>query len=437
MRLRQHAWIVSGISGLVVGALLAVLGVWLVRETPPEPDPSGTLKIATGPDDSAGRWRHTLIAMWNAQHPEHPVEMVPLPPTADGQHAQMAAAAGPNSDVDVYNLDVTMIAEFARKKQIREVDQSLLPPGFLDGFLRRPLETCRYEEPDTLWALPLNTDAGLLFYRKDLVPRPPTQWTDVVNIAKQMTAQGSMATYVAQLRDYEGLTVNAMEAVWAEGGEIVSSDNKGVVVTREQMNKGVRRLIPVPGEPATTMHPNARGFDETSSRDAFAQGEALFMRNWPVQHSALLNNDNDSADLSVRERVPFSVGKLPGSQERIPGPSALGGQNLAIASTSKKPRTAQAFIEFMTQESSQLLLARYGGFAPTRKAPYKDEAVRKAYPYMPTLEESIESAKLRPVTPHYTNFSREFRRIVIHAMNNGGDPPHDFGETLTNALQGR
>jgi hypothetical protein len=41
------------------------------------------------------------------------------------------------------------------------------------------------------------------------------------------------------------------------------------------------------------------------------------------------------------------------------------------------------------------------------------------------------------VTPYYANFSATFRTIVSDAMNNGGEPPEDFAEQLTQSLEGR
>ena len=298
-----------------------------------------------------------LVDLWNAEHPRSPAKLVELNQAADAQRSQMVNDAKADSDTDVYLLDVPLLAEFVappgEDPYIEPLDQSRLPPGFLDGFLAKPLESCRYQDPDKLWALPFNTDAGLLFYRSDLVKQPPAVWEQVGPTAQQVAP--GMSAYVTQLQDYEGLAVNALEAIWAEGGELTDGDT--FIATADMMSRGIRRLIPTgPG----AMHPGARGFDETTSSEAFAGGEAVFMRNWPVQYSKLLSND----DVAKTKRVEFEVTALP-------GPSVLGGQNLAMARDSEQPRAAQAFIQFMTQESSQLLLrgtaaSRRPASCPTR-----------------------------------------------------------------------
>jgi multiple sugar transport system substrate-binding protein len=368
--------------------------------------------------------------MWNADHPDTKAKIVELPQATNGQRSQMIAQAKANSgEVDIFNLDVTMLAEFAAPPGedpfILPVDESRLSPEFLDGFLDNPLDTCRYD--NTLWALPLNTDAGLLYYREDLVPEPPGEWDELVDIAQQVPAPPSVAAYTTQFADYEGMTVNVLEAIWDEGGDVVDANGK-VVADSETMSRGIRRFMDTSGGPRPVLHPDTGTFNEADSREAFARGEVLFMRNWPVQHSTLLNND--TPDVSKPKRIPFGVTTLP-------GPSALGGQNLAVAAKSDAPRAAQDLIEFMTQDSSQLLLARYGGFAPTRKAPYRDKTTTTHRPYLSTLQAAVESANLRPITPYYPYFSDAVRDIVRIAMANGGEPPKDFGVRLTRSLQGR
>lgn len=418
MRFRAKSWMLPAVAGVVAGALVAVLGVWLWPDPPGLEE--GELLILSGADDSVGKWRQTLVDLWNAEHPNTQARIEELEPNADSQRSQMIAAAETRTDVDIFNLDVTMLAEFAappgKDPFIRPIDESRLPPGFLDGFLEKPLATCRYE--DELWALPFNTDAGLLFYRNDVVSTPPTTWDELVAMAEQEPA---IAGYLGQLDDYEGLTVNALEAVWGVRGEVVNSENL-VVAEADTLRTAFLRLMD------DVVSPDARGYDENTSREAFARGEGLFMRNWPVQYSKLLNTDDP--DVTKPQRVAFAITALP-------WPSALGGQNLAIAADTDQPRAAQAFIEFMTQESSQLLLARYGAFAPTRKTTYEDEALNTRYEYMPELRKSIEGAKPRPITPYYPRFSETFRGIVNHAMGNDGQPPADFVQRLNDALQGR
>ncbi len=94
----------------------------------------------------------------------------------------------------------------------------------------------------------------------------------------------------------------------------------------------------------------------------------------------------------------------------LPGPSALGGQNLAVAQESRHPEAARQLIEFLTSEASQQVLFQDGGLASTRLRTYRDPVINTEYPYASKLLNAVDSAELRPVTAHYWTFSRVFGR---------------------------
>ena len=421
---RHTSWLILGV----------VLGV-LITLTVPIAFPitssleEGELVILSGRDASANDQRQALINQWNDLHPKNQARIVELPCQADAQHSEMMAQAQANrSDVDIYNLDVTWTAEFAHRDLIRQLDASEVDTA---GFLAKPLETCRYD--GNLWALPFNSDAGLLYYRSDLVPTPPRSWTrlklEVDQILERPQPAGSplVAGYTGQLANYEGLTVNALEAIWSADGNVVSADGQVVISDKlEDTELGLDRLRRSPADSQLVL-PDSFAYDETRSTQAFREGKVIFMRNWPVAYRSLAAPANEA---SPAPPVPFGVAALP-------GPSVLGGQNLAIAKQSSKPRAAQALIEFLTDDRSQQLLFERGGFAATREIVYRDSGVTDQYKYARVLLEAIERSRLRPATPYYNRFSEVFRNVVHEALRDGKPLPPDFPDRLREALKGK
>ncbi|HLL65059.1 MAG TPA: extracellular solute-binding protein [Micromonosporaceae bacterium] len=420
--------------GVVVGALL---GWYLqpVLTAPDGPEP-GALVILSGHDDSVGGQRQALVDQWNAENKANPARIEVLPRTADGQWSEMVARhQSGESQADVYNLDVTWTADFVAEKRILPLREEGLDT---DEFLKGPLSTCRADgaESGQLWALPFNTDAGLLFYRTDLVPKQQHAWTwqrmtaAVEQAMVSPTAAGPrpVAGYAGQFADYEGLTVNALEMIWAAGGDVVNEQGR-VVIDSTEAAEGLKRLAAAlaPGSPQVAL-PASRSFYEWQTTQAFADGQVAFMRNWPVAYRSLAETGQGEAGSPAR--VPFDVAQLPGK-------SVLGGQNLAIAASTKRPRAAQKLIEFLTSDRSQQILFERGGFAATRAIVYEDQAVINRYRYAPTLRDAIEVARSRPVTPHYARFSEAFRKVVLEALEHGGELPSDAVERLTGALEGR
>jgi multiple sugar transport system substrate-binding protein len=426
----------AGWSGLVGGIAIGVAATLLASTYlvpglgPDERWESGKLVILSGTDDGFGDQRQGLIDQWNALTDRPDAEIIPVAGGTTAQRAEMveyAQAGGRN--IDIYNLDVTLIAEFVDFGYLRPLDESRVD---FDGFLARPLQTCRRK--DRLWALPFNTDAALLYYRTDLVPAgpAPTSWAGITNaVEAAFAAPGApndpdrrpVAGYAGQLADYEGLTVNAIEAIWAAGGDVVD-DEGNVVVDTPETREGLRRLAAglAPGNPQVIL-PDSREHDEGDTTQAFRDGRVMFMRNWPVAYRSLRGGE------ASEPTVAFDVA-------RIPGRSVLGGQNLAIAADSDQPRAAQELIQYLTSARSQQILFERGGFAATREIVYQDPAVRANFPYAATLLDAIKQADLRPVTPYYAMFSETFREGVRFALGNGGELPPNFTTRLANALKG-
>ncbi|MEU4427295.1 extracellular solute-binding protein [Actinoplanes sp. NPDC024001] len=418
---RKLTWIAVGV--------IAMVGITsareLIRDEPPAAQQAGRaeLVIYSGVDESTGGQRQQLIEDWNKLHPETPARLVSLSRSADAQHSEMRATAQSEApDADVYNLDTTWTAAFASAGFILPLDEST----DTSGFLAAPLETCRFD--GKLWALPFNTDAGLLYYRTSVPGSAlPAALPPGPNDVRALTdaVPGIEAGFVTPLDAYEGLTVSALEAIWAEGGEVYDAEKDLVVIDSKPARAGLKKLADALNQvdgllPA--VHPRSMTFREDTSREAFRSGKVPLMRNWPVAYGQLRAGDQPMQDFDVRS---------------LPGPSVLGGQNLAVASSTDNPRAAQELIRFLTSEESERRLFRDGGLAATRTAAYEDPLVLKNRPYAPTLRQALDNARARPETTHYALFSSTFQEIVTQALSNGGGLPDDAVPRLTRALHGR
>jgi multiple sugar transport system substrate-binding protein len=412
-----------GWFGMGVLAMVAVASARTLIHDPPPPPASAELVILTGADESLGGQRQALVDRWNSEHPDTPARLENLSTSSDAQHSEMVARAQSDTPgVDIYNLDVTWTAEFATAGYLRPLDEATDTTGFLEA----PLRTCRFD--DRLWALPFNTDAGLLYFRTSVPPDAlpatlPPQQNDVrALLASEPDMQGGMVTPLAP---YEGLTVSALEAIWAAGGDVYDAENNLVVIDSQPARTGLRRLAEAlrkSGDLPPSVDPRSTDFREETSRAAFQRGEVPLMRNWPVAYGQLRAGDKPMTDFDVRP---------------LPGRSVLGGQNLAVAAGTRDPRAAQELVAFLTSEDSERVLFGAGGLAATRAAVYDDPQVTGSRPYAPVLRQALEQARPRPETPHYALFSSVFQEIVTQTLNNGGALPGDAVTRLTDALHGR
>lgn len=327
-----------------------------------------------------------LVAQWNAAHPTEKVTFKEQTDNANQQHddlVQNLQAKNPN--YDVMSVDVIWTAEFAAKGWL----QPLTGPLAIDTtpMLPATVKTATYK--GVLYAAPVSSDGGILFYRKDLVPTPPKTWDEMMSMCSIAKAK-NIGCYAGQFADYEGLTVNTAEAINSAGGTVIGTDGKPTLTT-PQAAKGLQNLVTayangnIPKEAIT--------FQEEQGRIAFEAGKLLFMRNWPYVYN-LAKTDGSS---TVKDT--FGMAALPGATG--PGASSLGGHNAAISVYSKNKLTDADFLKFLTSAGQQKAFAIQGSLAPVLSVLYTDPTLDAKLPYLPVLKTSIDNAVPRPVTPFY------------------------------------
>ncbi|WP_344586341.1 ABC transporter substrate-binding protein [Actinomadura vinacea] len=374
----------------------------------PDMNGTGPIVFADGHDTSRGAQIRGLVNRWNASNPDERVEMVELSEyngdhraqlVTSAQDAATAARGGgagsrPGFDpgcYDVVALDVIWTAEFARWNYIVPLDEKAVGHR---AFMRGPIESARYR--GRLWGVPLRTDVGLLYYRKDVLDAeglaPPRTWAELRHQARTVAPRHNLQGFVTQLGRYEGFTVNTLESIWDTGGTVVTSG--GEIQARPQViEKGFARLVQ--GVQEGWIPRDALGFNEEGARSAFEDGRALFMRNWTYAHGLL-----NAGDSPVAGKVGVA---------RLPTPSALGGWNLALSTCSERRRTALRFMRFMSSEASERVIFDAAGFAPARKALYDDPALRHSQPHLRILRETVEGARNRGPSPYYDQISGTFQ----------------------------
>jgi multiple sugar transport system substrate-binding protein len=110
----------------------------------------------------------------------------------------------------------------------------------------------------------------------------------------------------------------------------------------------------------------------------------------------------------------FDVAPLPGANG--PGAPTLGGYNLAISSFAKNKASALDFIKFLTDNERQRQNLLATSEAPTLAALYDDAALKKQFPYLPVLKQSLLNAKPRPVAVRYGDVTQAIQENAYAAL---------------------
>ncbi|MFD0314249.1 ABC transporter substrate-binding protein [Streptomyces flavalbus] len=381
----------------------------------------GPLTLATAGDLTG--YLGPLLQGWNRTHPGERVTLVELPDSADETRAQMATdlRGDERGRFDVLNIDVNWTSEFAAAGWIRPLPRDRFP---LDTFLPRVVDTATYDQ--RLYAVPYVTNAGLLLYRKDVLDReglaPPRTWAELERMAETVAPKHGLDGYAGQFLPYEGLTVNAAEAVYSAGGTILGGEGERVTVDSAAAREGIGFLAR--GVREGWIPREALTYKEEESKLAFQNGRLLFLRNWPYAYA-----------VAAAEGSPVAgkIGAVPLPGPDGPGTSVLGGSNLAVSSHARHPDSAARLIAYLTSERVQRQVLTRGALPPVRADLYEDPELVRRFPYLPTLRESVRTAAPRPKSPRYDQVSLVVQAVVHDALA-GRDTPEAAVRRLAREL---
>lgn len=294
-------------------------------------------------------------------------------------------------------------AQFAANGWIVDLSDRF-PEDEREQFLDGPIESVTYE--DSVYGVPWFTDAGMLYYRRDLleeagISEPPQTWEELKQAAQQMQEQtDTQFGFLFQGSNYEGGTVNALEYIWTHGGNVIApNDPNTVTIDSPEAVEGLqtaRSMIEDGVAPQAVAN-----YAETETHSTFLRGEAVFARNWPYMYG--LAGTEDFPDVTPEQ---LGVAPLPAS-EGGESFSGLGGWNFYINANADQEQqdAAWEFIQFATSAEQQKYRALEGSFLPTRTELYDDQEIIEAVPVIALGREALERARSRPVSPFYSDMS--------------------------------
>ncbi len=385
---------------------------------------SGDIVFAMGADTSGTL--QTLIDRFNEQA-DFKVNYREMP-TDTGQYfdqlrTEFQAGA---SEIDVIGGDVIWPAQFAANGWILDVSDRFSDSErnkFLDG----PIDSLIYE--GNIYGVPWFTDAGMLYYRKDLleesgISQPPATWAELKEIADQVSQEtGTNFGFVFQGAEYEGGVVNGLEYIWTHGGDVL--DGNTVVVDSPESAAGLETehsmiMDGVAPKAVST-------YKETETDPAFLNGNAVFARNWPYMYALAGTEDYPKVKPEQVGIAPLPVG------EGGPTASGLGGWNMMINANSQNQDNAWEFVKWITAQEQQKWRALKATLLPTRKALYEDQEVLQEVPVIRLGKEALQNTKPRPVSPFYSDMSLKMAEQFNRALK-GDVSPEQAVKTLQQEL---
>jgi multiple sugar transport system substrate-binding protein len=331
------------------------------------------------------------------------IEIVPLTNSADASRELLVRRlAAKDSDIDLISMDTIWTPEFAEAGWLRKLTGADKRDA-LDNVLPGPAQSVQWK--GSVYAVPLNTNAQLLWYRKDLVRTPPKTWAEMIAMAKRLPAGEGIIQEQGQR--YEGYVVWFNNLVSSAGGKIVNSDGTSALDQTAVKAAQIIKDVATSGRADPALSTN----QEDETRLAFEAGKGAFMLNWPYVYASARA---DAATSPVTKKVFQNLGwaRWPGVDPGKPSRVSIGGANIGISTYGKHPALATQAALCLTSRKYQDAEAIVEGLPPVMSASYDDPKVRKAYPFADLLREQLKDAVPRPETPAYADVTLAIQQTL-------------------------
>jgi trehalose/maltose transport system substrate-binding protein len=411
-------------------ALVAALPVALLTATTAAAQ-GATVSVACGSVGAEFDLCKTGAEAW-AKKTGNTVRVVNVPKDSNEQLAlYQQLLSSKSNEIDVLRIDI--------------VWPGLLAPHLVDLSKEVPKEVIAQHFPKIieantvggkLVALPAFTDAGLLYYRKDLLEKygkkAPTTWQDLTETAKvvqdgeRKAGNDKMWGFVFQGRAYEGLTCNGLEWVDSFGGGTIIDGSGKVTVNNP---KAVEALKLASSWIKNIAPEGVLNYAEEEARGAFQSGNAVFMRNWPYAWALA-----QGADSPVKGKV--GVAPLPMGGQGGKHTGTLGGWNWAVNQYSKNTKAAIDLAMYLASPEEQKRAAIEVSFNPTIPALYKDKDILEKNPFIGELFETFTNAVARPSRVTGTKYNQVSAAFwnAVHESLSGKTPADKSIANLENTL---
>jgi multiple sugar transport system substrate-binding protein len=369
--------------------------------------------------EPSGSFQAAATECSQGSHGAYDIKINFLQTTSDQQRVSLVRRLAANdSSIDIFAMDVDWTAEFATAKWLKPVPANLASQVKSQD-LAGPVQTASWQ--GRLWAIPINSNTELLWYRKDLVPTPPKTWTQMIAEANQLAAQGKPHYIEEQGAQYEGLTVWFNSMVDSAGGQILTSNDKVVLGTPALKAAEIMKELAT----SKAADPSLNVSMEGPGQVAFQSGTAAFMINYPFVWSA-----TQAGNPKVFKDMGYAY--FPEVTPGIPPKVSIGGYNLGISAFSKHPTLAFQAVQCLTQDKNQSRDAIKGGLAPVAASIYDQPAFEKAYPFHQLIKQQLQTYGIRPQTPAYADVTLAIQKTLSPTSNIN---PKTVVSTLRNEIK--
>lgn len=364
---------------------------------------------------------------FNEEHSDIQVEFVKLSNDASEAHDQIVTQlAGGSKNLDIVNLDIVWIAEFAEAGWLKPLDD-LFSEEMQSDFIEGQVEAMNYD--DNIWAVPWLNDTHPMWYREDLLEKydseVPETYEEAVEVAQMIQGKEDLPNgFTMHWGRAEQLLVSFTEFLYAKNGDFFDEEGN-VTINETEAVEALQFMVDMIHEYEVVSQSSIGNTAPDDSRIPFTEGQSVFNSNWGYVYS--LNQADDSA---VKDKTWLADNpKFEGGKHA----NALGGWNYGIADSSQHPEEAWEVIEWFTSYDIQKE-STLNGQISTRKDVLEDDEVIDENPYIVEYIKTTENAVPRPIHPQYNKIS-DLAQSSIHSALTKDLTPQEALDELAAELE--
>lgn len=377
--------------GIIIALILIVNVVYQYNKVT-------TIKFYAHPDKDGKMSEY--IQQFENENPRIKVDLIDLPDNTSKKYEIISTAlALKDGSIDVIDADITWPTIFVSYDWVEPLD-GYFTKAELDDYLDSTIESNTIN--GNLYGIPYRIDAGLLYYRKDLLDaynhEVPTTWNQLEKIVLDIKEKESIDGFAGSWYSYEGLSCNIMEFLWAYNGGVDITNQQLSLDTKE--NRAALLKMHNMVNDSKVVNPEVLNYKSGDVRRAFAEGKLIFSRDWPAGWKGIerLNPDMIANDM-------VGVTRLPSSSDDIQSYGTLGGWQYMVSKHSNHKTEAVKLIKFLTSYEIEKSNTITYSYLPSREALYRDEDVINNLPFLEGNAESINATRSRPKLPNYDYLS--------------------------------
>ncbi len=358
---------------------------------------------------------HAIFHDWALAHPDIRIDISTMP-ALELHKAKLMMAAANHRLPDVASIDSFWVPLFMAGKHIQPLDP-YWPKEDRDDFLSFTIDTLK-DTAGHVYGMWHGTDCRVLFYRKDLVPKPPRTWDELISVASRIAREKKISGYVFNAGRWEGAVFDHLPMFWGQGGELVDDRGEpifGLPPNREKMIRVLQFMRDTVTKGASPSSVLANNDYQQLSSAAIAGDTAMFLGgSWQLRDL--------EPSLSKEQFALWDVAPIPQREPNVVSTGAGGWIWVSFARDPAKQKAVAELIQFIESSKNVGVISQLAHQLPARKSVYRQFPFFREDPFHARFGEWLAGARARPAVLIYPTISEQLQLAIGYAVSGDQTP---------------